>query len=81
MELEWIHMGPYYTDEANLHSYDGHELVNLRFMMDVGNWHLGARVNNVLDTGYAERADYAFGNDRYFVGEPRSVYLSVASEF
>ena len=81
MELEWIHMGPYYTDEANLHSYEGHELVNLRFMMEMGNWHLGARVNNLLDTDYAERADYAFGNDRYFVGEPRSVYLSVASEF
>ena len=81
LELEWIHMGPYYTDEANLHTYDGHDLANLRFMMQVGNWHLAVRVNNLLDTDYAERADYAFGNDRYFVGEPRSVYLSVASEF
>jgi len=81
MELEWVHMGPYYTDEANLHKYDGHELVNLRFMMDVDNWRFGARINNLLDTDYAERADYAFGNDRYFVGEPISVYISVARDF
>ncbi len=81
LALEWVHMGAYFTDEANLHSYDGHDLVNVRLMMALGNWQLGARINNVMDTDYAERADYAFGNDRYFVGEPRSVYVSLASEF
>jgi outer membrane receptor protein involved in Fe transport len=32
---------------------------------------------NLLDQGYAERADYGFGNYRYFVGEPRSAVLGV----
>jgi len=32
---------------------------------------------NLTDTKYAERADYAFGNDRYFVGEPASLYLGI----
>jgi iron complex outermembrane receptor protein len=32
-------------------------------------------VTNLLDTDYAERADYAFGNERFFVGEPRGVYI------
>jgi len=31
----------------------------------------------VLDEGYAERADYGFGNYRYFVGEPRSAVLGL----
>ncbi|MGB2192025.1 MAG: hypothetical protein ACPH3A_05600 [Luminiphilus sp.] len=33
---------------------------------------------NLMDKGYAERADYGFGSYRYFVGEPRSLVLGVA---
>jgi iron complex outermembrane recepter protein len=36
---------------------------------------------NLTDVDYAERADIAFGNYRYFVGEPRSVFLSMAYLF
>jgi len=32
---------------------------------------------NLLDEGYAERADYGFGSYRYFVGEPRSAVLGI----
>ena len=81
--LEWVHMGSYYTDESNLHSYDGHDVLNLRYQYDSGNnWFFAARVTNLLDTDYAERADYsAFGGDRYFVGEPASVYFTLGSSF
>jgi len=38
---------------------------------------LYARVNNLLDTAYAERADFtSFGGDRYFPGRPRNYMLS-----
>jgi iron complex outermembrane receptor protein len=30
---------------------------------------------NLTNTEYAERADFAFGNDRYFVGQPISLYV------
>ena len=33
--------------------------------------------NLLTDVDYAERADFAFGAYRYFVGEPRSVYLTI----
>ena len=33
---------------------------------------------NLMDKGYAERADYGFGSYRYFVGEPRSFVLGVS---
>jgi hypothetical protein len=29
----------------------------------------------LTDKDYTERADFAFGDDRYFVGEPCSVYV------
>jgi hypothetical protein len=32
---------------------------------------------NLTDTDYAERADFGFGNERYFVGEPISLYVGI----
>lgn len=83
LELEIIYMDEYFTDDANSmeHIYDGHSLVNLRYQADFDTWYLGARLTNLLDTEYAERADLGFGNDRYFVGEPRSLYLTLGFNF
>jgi outer membrane cobalamin receptor len=81
-QLEWVHLGPYYTDEANLNQYDGHDLLNVRYQINLSHhWQGALRITNVLDADYAERADYAFGKHRYFVGEPRSLYGSIAYEF
>ncbi|MFT5484666.1 MAG: iron complex outermembrane receptor protein, partial [Halieaceae bacterium] len=77
-ELEWAYLGSYFTDPDNLHSYPGHDLVNIRANLD---WSkrlsVGARVLNILNEDYAERADFGFGNERYFVGEPSSVFLDI----
>jgi outer membrane receptor protein involved in Fe transport len=84
LNFEWVHMDRYYTDEENLHKYAGHDLLNLRYRYDSpSSWYFAARVLNVLDTDYAERADYSGlgGGDRYFVGEPVSVYFTVGSNF
>lgn len=82
-ELEWLHQGDYYTDPENLHSYEGHDLLNLR-----SQWRLSeklslmARVTNLTDREYAERADHSgFSGDRYFPGEPRSLYLGVEMRY
>jgi outer membrane receptor protein involved in Fe transport len=77
-ELEWVHMGEYYTDPQNTAQYEGHDLLNLRIAVDMSeNWNAFIRVMNLTDTDYAERADFAFGNERYFVGQPISIYLGV----
>jgi iron complex outermembrane recepter protein len=72
-EAEWISMGSYFTDAANEHSYGGHNVLNLRAEAGVTD-QLAAfvTVRNVTDALYAERADYAFGEDRYFPGETRT---------
>ena len=81
-ELEWTHMSKYFTDINNAREYEGHDLLNLRV-----NWEMSeqlrfsARVLNLLDEEYAERADFAFGNDRYFPGEPRSIFFGMAYKF
>lgn len=78
-ELEWVHQGAYYTDPENLHKYDGHNLFNLRTNWWLTpQWNISARIMNLTNRDYAERADYSnFSGERYFPGEPRSVYLQV----
>lgn len=78
-EAEWLVVGDYYLDAANAHRYTGHELLNLRARWEfLPRWSLALRVNNALDRAYADRADFAFGNYRYFPGRPRSVFAEVS---
>ena len=78
LELEGIRMGPYYLDAANTARYPGHTLFNLR-----ADWAtsatttLFARITNLTDREYAERADLAFGNFRYFPGLPRRLFVGI----
>jgi len=77
LEAEWVYQDDYFLDAANLHRYPGHSLLNLR-----GSWHvadshhqLALRLSNLFNTRYAERADFAFGNYRYFPGAGRKLSL------
>jgi iron complex outermembrane receptor protein len=90
-ELEWIHMGEYFLDPDNAHRYAGHELLNLRLQLAWGRGWGGSRggskrgaivtslrMTNLLNVDYAERADFGFGDYRYFVGQPRGVFFEIA---
>lgn len=72
-ETEWVHMGDYFMDAANSTAYPGHHVVNLRLIWDAtACLQVFASVRNLTNTDYAERADFAFGNERYFPGEDRA---------
>ena len=78
-ELEWLYVDDYWLDAANAHRYDGHELLNLRGSWSfTPQWSLALRLNNLLDRDYADRADFAFGNYRYFPGRDRSFFAEVS---
>jgi iron complex outermembrane recepter protein len=78
-ELEWVHMDKYYLEPDNNHEYDGHNLLNLRLTSQITEKFMVAlRATNLTDEDYAERADFGFGNYRYFVGEPRSLYVQLS---
>lgn len=79
IELEAVHQGSYYLDAANQHKYGGHNLLNLRAAWRLGDdWTLTGRVHNVTDEFYADRADFAFGDYRYFPGRTREFFLEIA---
>jgi outer membrane receptor protein involved in Fe transport len=77
-EIEWIFVDKYFADAANTIVYPGHNLVNLRAAWRLDK-HLSvtATVRNLLDTFYAERADFAFGEERYFPGEERTMSVGL----
>lgn len=71
-EIEWAFIDAYFMDAANRAVYPGHNLFHLR-----GEWRIAGplsatfAVRNVFDKFYAERADLAFGTERFFPGEGR----------
>ncbi len=76
-QLEWVHQGSYYLDPANLSEYGGHDLLNARAFYQIPNTphQFSLRITNLLDEYYAERADFAFGEFRYFPGAGRRYFL------
>lgn len=78
LELGWSHVGAYITEAAGAHEYPGHDVFSLR-----GSWRVNeaaevfGAVRNFTNTDYAERADFAFDNDRYFPGEDRALSVGV----
>lgn len=80
-ELEWVSVGRYFVDAANANEYPGHDLLNLRVSWHATeNWRAILRLNNVTDRAYADRADFAFGNYRYFPGRGRTLFVEVRYE-
>jgi iron complex outermembrane receptor protein len=76
--LQLTSIGKYYVDAENRFSYPGHAIGNLRATLAVApQLTLALRLNNVTDRAIADRADYAFGNYRYFPGRGREAFIEI----
>ena len=81
-EIEWSHIGEYFLDPANNHTYDGHDVFNLRTDWYVtSNVMVRGQILNLTDVGYADRADFAFGDYRFFPGQGRNYHVGVSYNF
>jgi iron complex outermembrane receptor protein len=77
-EIEAVHQGSYDLNAANTAEYSGHNLLNMRIIWQASDsWSVALRVNNVTDKLIADRADFAFGDYRYFPGREREFFLQV----
>jgi outer membrane receptor protein involved in Fe transport len=81
--VEWVHVGRYFTDPENLHSYAGYDLFNLYGVVPVyQTLQFVGRVNNLADIKFANTASYnpfvpVDQSERFLPGQPRSFYLGV----
>ena len=78
LRLSGEYVGEYYTNPANTDVYPGHTVFNARadYTLTDG-LDLFVIVRNLADERYADRADFAFGNPRYFPGEPLNATVGV----
>ncbi|MEM1391233.1 MAG: TonB-dependent receptor, partial [Pseudomonadota bacterium] len=78
LEVSAEYIGEYFTNPANTRTYPGHTITNFRASYDFDN---GIKVfgllRNLFDLEYADRADFAFGSDRFFPGEPLNLTLGL----
>lgn len=77
-ELQWVYMADYFLEAENRFKYPGHNLLHLRLGQSLSDEiDLNFRLNNLTDAAYADRADYAFGNYRYFPGRGRELFAEI----
>jgi len=76
--LQWVVLGKYYLDAENRFSYPGHRLLHLRGATRINaRTELALRLNNLTDEVMADRADFGFGDYRYFPGRGRELFLEI----
>jgi outer membrane receptor protein involved in Fe transport len=76
--LQWATIGDYFLDAENSFRYPGHTIANLRAGIRLSDrLGLTLRINNLTDRAIADRADYAFGNYRYFPGRGREAFAEI----
>ena len=77
-EIEYSYVGKHYLNASNTAEYKGHSVMNW-----FGFWTVSeklafqGKISNLFDQEYADRADYAFGNYRYFPAPPRQFLLGI----
>ena len=80
--LTWEHVGDYFMDASNSAEYEGHDIFGLGIdYMLSGDSAVSLRVDNLLDDGYATRADKWFGDNRYFPGEGRRLMVRFTRDY
>ncbi len=80
LSLEYI--GEYVTNPANTMTYPGHTVTSVRLGHVLSDTLEGFLiVRNLFDLEYADRADFAFGDARYFPGEPANATIGIRKRF
>ena len=80
--LTWEHVGDYFMDASNSAEYEGHDIFGLGIdYMLSGDSAVSLRVDNLLDDGYATRADKWFSDNRYFPGEGRRLMVRFTRDY
>ncbi len=74
--------GAYFLDADNTRRYPGHLLWHAYLShQHASGWSVALRLRNLANRRYAERADFAFGNFRYFPGAGRSAFVQVGYQW
>ncbi len=83
--VKWRHVGKYYTDDTNEHTYDGYDVVDARFTYYFAkkdkNYTLFVEIDNVFNEHYAQSVWYSRGTNNYAVAWPRTFWVGLQAAF
>ena len=81
-QLEWLHFGSWWSNQANTSKYEGHDVLNLRgqypLMKDLS---LFGNMHNLADKRYAESTGVTSGFDVFAPGLPRTLTLGIQAKW
>lgn len=83
-EVEWEHLGDYFTDETNTQKYSGHDLFNIRANYEINkSLQVYSRAMNITDKQYSTFTSNQVGDPdiQYRPGLPRSVFVGLKAKF
>lgn len=77
-EVTWQQVGEYFADAANARRYPGHDVLGVRALWEWRrHWRVTLDIDNLTDRRYADRADFAQGDWRYFPARGRSAFIGL----
>lgn len=78
-EVEWVHLGSYWLDDANTEKYKGHDLINLRGSYKVNpDFEVYLKALNVFDRAYADRVSKgSTGDATWAPGNPLTLFAGL----
>ncbi|WP_338394912.1 TonB-dependent receptor [Fulvitalea axinellae] len=79
--IEWQHVGPYYSDNANNSEYKGYDVFNLRSNCRFGRISVWAQLLNLTDKLYATRVSNSGWGEKYTPGAPRTFLVGIEYRF
>ncbi len=81
-EMEWEHLGGYYTDETNMQEYEGHDLVHFRINYTLNSsLKIYSRIMNIGDARYSTYTSNQVNDPdiQYRPGSPRSYFIGLSA--
>lgn len=79
--IEWQKMSSYFMDQANLFTYKGFDVVNVRLGYSFSGAEVWLNIINATDTYYAVNSSRSNSGSSYTPGEPRNMNLGISYEF
>jgi len=85
-KIKWRHVGEYYTDATNQHTYEGYDVVDARFTYPFitnksVNYKLFVNIDNVFNEHYAQAVWFSRGTNNYAVAWPRTFWVGLQVSF
>ena len=82
LQAELVHLGSWWSDQANTVKYDGHNIINLRGSYPLAkDTRLFANVHNLADKRHAESTGVSAGNPTYAPGLPRTLTVGIEAKW